>query len=99
MYFLQENLLFYLVKSDDRLSIVTYDTNVTLDFELKKMTKDNKTSCLEKIKNISSGSSTNLSGGLLKGLEQMAERKKDKNELASVLLFTDGLANHGEFST
>eukprot|EP00795_Rhopilema_esculentum_P005872 gene5872-11198_t len=83
------------LKSDDRLSIVTYDTNVTLDFKLMKMTKDNKTSCLEKIRNISSGNSTNLSGGLLKGLEQMAERQKDKNELASVLLFTDGLANHG----
>ena len=37
---------------------------------------------------------TNLSGGLMKGLCQMLNRK-EKNDVASVLLFTDGLANQG----
>lgn len=78
------------------MSVVTYDSYVYLDFGLMKMTKDNKATCQAKIKSITDGSSTNLSGGLLKGLEQVSSRTGDKNEVASVLLFTDGLANYGE---
>jgi len=82
------------LKSNDRLSVVTYDTQVNLDFGLRNMDKEGKDFALEKIKSIQSGSMTNLSGGLMKGLCQMIDRK-EKNEVASVLLFTDGLANHG----
>ena len=86
--------IFFLVKSNDRLSVVTYDTQVNLDFALRNMDREGKVFALEKIKSIQSGSMTNLSGGLMKGLCQMIDRK-EKNEVASVLLFTDGLANHG----
>ena len=86
--------IFFLVKSNDRLSVVTYDTQVNLDFALRNMDREGKGFALEKIKSIQSGSMTNLSGGLMKGLCQMIDRK-EKNEVASVLLFTDGLANHG----
>ncbi|XP_057306276.1 uncharacterized protein LOC130644615 isoform X1 [Hydractinia symbiolongicarpus] len=80
----------------DRFSVVTYDTNVYIDFGLRVMTADNKKDALHKIKNIQSGSCTNLCGGLLKGLCQIIDRPSDqKNEVASVLLFTDGLANSG----
>jgi len=80
----------------DRLSVVTYDTQVYLDFELRKMNKDNKSTALEKIRSIRDGSCTNLCGGLMKGLCQIIQRApEDKNEVASVLLFTDGLANEG----
>ena len=85
------------MKDDDRLSVVTYDTNVHLDFGLMKMTKENKENCLTKIRNITDGSRTNLSGGLLKGLDQIGSRVGEKNDVASVLLFTDGLANHGKY--
>ena len=58
------------------------------------MDKDGKDFAAKKVEAIRDGSTTNLSGGLLKGLCQMIERK-EKNEVASVLLFTDGLANAG----
>lgn len=83
------------VNDDDRLAVISYDTQIHLDFGLMRMTKHNKTSCLTKIQKIKSGSSTNLSGGLLKGLDQISSKSGEKNEVASVLLFTDGLANHG----
>jgi len=82
------------LKQCDRLSIVTYDASVYLDFGLLSMTKENKDFALNKIKAISSGSTTNLCGGLMKGLCQMIDRQ-NPNEVASVLLFTDGLANNG----
>ena len=85
------------MRDDDRLSVVTYDTHVAVDFGLMRMTKKNKEQCLTKIRKIASGSSTNLSGGLLKGLDQVASRTGEKNDVASVLLFTDGLANHGMY--
>ena len=45
---------------------------------------------------IRDGSSTNLCGGLMKGLVQVIDRLPEtKNDVASVLLFTDGLANQG----
>jgi hypothetical protein len=95
----KETLLFLLtqLKESDRLSLVTYDTNVTTDIPLGAMTAKAKDSATVIIKKLTSGSATNLSGGLLEGLDQMA--KKKKNEVASVLLFTDGLANHGVTDT
>ena len=81
----------------DHLALVTYDTDVYVDFGLMKMTSQNKESALRKIKAITDGSSTNLCGGLMKGLVQIIDRPVEtKNEVASVLLFTDGLANEGK---
>ena len=80
----------------DRLSVITYDTCVAVDFELLPMDKNNKKYAKKKIKSIHSGSSTNLSGGLLQGLCSILDRGKVKNDVASVLLFTDGLANQGK---
>ena len=82
------------MNENDRLSVVSYDTNVNLEFALKNLDDKGKEMALSKIEDINSGSMTNLSGGLMKGLCQMIDRK-EKNEVASVLLFTDGLANHG----
>lgn len=59
------------------------------------MDKNNKKSAETKIEEIQSGSATNLSGGLLQGLRIILDREGTKNDVASVLLFTDGLANQG----
>ena len=40
---------------------------------------------------IEATSSTNLCGGLLEGVNQMRERVGTQNQVASVMLFTDGL--------
>lgn len=63
------------LKAEDRLSLVSYDTNVRVDFPLTKMDTENKTTALSAITSLKAGSSTNLSGGLFAGLEQLVQRK------------------------
>ena len=81
------------LRPDDQLSIVTYDDEVALVHGLAPVGND--TSALERaIAAIHTGGQTNLSGGWLKGVEQLrgvpggAGPKK-------VLLLSDGLANVG----
>ena len=59
--------LFHAVKDCDRISLVTYDTNVKLDFGLMQMDKQNKERAKAFVESLCDGSSTNLCGGLLKG--------------------------------
>ena len=56
------------MKDCDRLSLVTYDTNVKLQFGLTKMNDEQKEKTKEAVKALKSGSSTNLCGGLLEGM-------------------------------
>ena len=80
----------------DRLCLVLYDDVVNVEFPLTTMTKENKEICTLEVAKITDGGTTNLCGGLLKGMEQIIHRdSKEKNNTASVLLFTDGLANSG----
>lgn len=83
------------LKDTDRLSVVTYDTHVKVDFPLTTMNAANKERTKVTVKAIKDGSSTNLCGGLLKGMEQIIGRTGEKAKVASVLLLTDGLANVG----
>jgi len=55
------------VKECDRLSLVTYDTQVYLDFGLTAMDKANKERTKQTIQKLKDGSCTNLCGGLMKG--------------------------------
>jgi len=92
----KETLIFLVqqLKEEDRLSLVTYDSNVTINIPLKKMNSKEKEKAQSIIKALSDGSSTNLSGGLICGLQQF-EQQTTFNEVSSILLFTDGLANQG----
>ena len=60
-------ILILSVKECDRMSLVTYDTNVQLVFGLMKMDKANKQRSKSFVESIVDGSSTNLAGGLIKG--------------------------------
>ena len=51
------------------MSLVTYDTYVELVFSLTRMDKINKEKARSNVNSIVDGSSTNLSGGLIKGEE------------------------------
>jgi len=93
MHFVLKNM-----DNSDSLSIVTYDTNVKTLFDYTKMDKAGKAMATDMINDIISGDSTNLSGGLLQGME-LALKRKNPNDISSVLLFTDGLANHGVTET
>lgn len=59
--------LFHIVKECDRISLVTYDSDVELVFGLMKMDKENRMRAKTFVESIVDGSSTNLCGGLLKG--------------------------------
>lgn len=82
------------LKKDDVLTLITFDTYVKTEFTQLKMSEKGKKEALDAILSINAGSSTNLSGGLLKGYKILSERK-DAPEISSLLLFTDGLANYG----
>eukprot|EP00731_Ephydatia_muelleri_P001021 Em0001g1021a len=94
----KKTLLFVIgqLKECDRFSLVTYDSDVYLKFGLIKMTQDNKARATSTVEAIIDGSSTNLCGGLLKGMEEIAYNSgPEKAKVQSVLLLTDGLANQG----
>ncbi|KDO35212.1 hypothetical protein SPRG_00058 [Saprolegnia parasitica CBS 223.65] len=83
----------------DRVSLVTYDTYVTTNLRLTKMTQAGKSLLAAKVQGVHAGSCTNLSGGLLAGLEEVQSSSRpdhgEPNPVQSVLLLTDGLANAG----
>ena len=91
------------MSSHDRLSIVTYDTYVHLDLPLTKMDRKGKALVEKILPGISTGSQTNLSGGLLQGIQEIQSEKRldggSPNPVKSILLLTDGLANIGITST
>ncbi len=76
----------------DKLSLVTYDTHVDILSESSLM-KD-KLNIKRTIANIQSGGSTNLSGGMLTGYQQV-KSTFDQQAVNRVLLLSDGLANSG----
>ena len=84
------------LQSCDRLGLVVYNDLVSVEFPLTQMTKENKEMTKSKVEKIREHGTTNLCGGLLKGMEQIILRDSEqKAKVASVLLFTDGQANCG----
>ncbi|MEX0755616.1 MAG: VWA domain-containing protein [Actinomycetota bacterium] len=81
------------IKPTDELSIVTYDGEVQLAFPRQQV--GTAGAALEQvIAGIGPGGSTNLSGGWLKGIEQLRDVPGGSGS-KTVLLLTDGLANQG----
>lgn len=62
---------------------------------MTRMSEDGKEMALMKIKQLKTDGNTNLSGGLDMGLTLMKEHSSNPNEIHSVMLMTDGLANSG----
>ncbi|KAL9647647.1 hypothetical protein ABK040_015137 [Willaertia magna] len=86
------------LKDNDRIALVEFDSNVSTSLQLVNMNEQGKKQAKKSIEAIRAGSCTNLSGGLFAGLDIIANRQKP-NEITSVLLFTDGLANEGITTT
>jgi Ca-activated chloride channel homolog len=76
---------------DDRLGIVTFDDSVDLVLPLGPVDTAQAASAID---SIHCDGSTNLSGGWLKGIEEIA-RGADVDATRRVLLLTDGQANVG----
>jgi hypothetical protein len=84
----------------DRLAIVTFDTEVKRVVEFTSMTSGNKSLIATRLTSIRAGSCTNLSGGVVEGISiAKARRGTDASRSCSILLFTDGQANVGETET
>ncbi|OQR83458.1 hypothetical protein THRCLA_10936, partial [Thraustotheca clavata] len=87
------------LSAQDRVALVSYDTYVTTDLRLTKMTPEGKSLLASRVNAIQAGSCTNLSGGLLAGLDEIQQPRRadngEPNPVQSVLLLTDGLANEG----
>jgi len=82
------------LQSKDKLAVVTYDDKVATPLGLTAMTGDGKSIANNKVKTIVAGNCTDLCSGLIAGIQVFEERTM-RNEVSSLLLFTDGLANSG----
>jgi len=64
------------LKPKDRLSIISFGKNVQTNFALSNMDEVGKKSAIAAVRAISASGSTNLSGGLLRGLSILSKRKR-----------------------
>jgi len=91
--------LFFMVTqltSKDRFSLVSFGSDVKTIFQLTYMDENGKKDANHLIKKkLKINGSTFLSGGLLEGVNIIRSRQTPFNDVASVLLFTDGKANLG----
>ena len=80
------------MSEDDIVSLITYESKVQLVVPAQKVQQKRKIIAL--IDDITSGGSTNLSGGMLEGYSQVAKNLKT-GQVNRVLILSDGLANEG----
>jgi len=83
--------------SQDRVALVTFDSRVSTVMQFHNLNEQNKTKAYDIISNLRAGTSTNLCGGVVEGVEQLLTNRV--NDVASILLFTDGQANVGHRDT
>jgi len=83
--------------SQDRVALVTFDSRVSTVMQFCNLDEQNKTKAYDIIANLRAGTSTNLCGGVVEGVEQLLANRV--NDVASILLFTDGQANVGHRDT
>lgn len=83
----------------DRCGVVTFSTEVTVVSPPMELSPVGKADLKLKVGNLKARSCTNLSGGMLAGLELGNLPDLPKGMLVRVILFTDGCANHGVATT
>jgi len=82
------------LEPNDRFGCIGYASTTREIMPLEKMDADGKKKALNAVKSISATTSTALCAGLCHGLDVMRKRVF-KNDVASVMLFTDGEATDG----
>ena len=78
------------LRGTDRFGLVTFDHNVTTNLELLPVSGATESA----VRRLRPGGTTNLSGGLFRGLELLAAPSAQER-VRTVLLLTDGHANAG----
>ena len=81
------------LKNDDILSVVTFNDDAQTLIPPQKVSVD-RAPLLKSVNMIYAEGSTNLSGGLLKGVEHLCQAKTE-NSINRLLLLSDGCANRG----
>lgn len=83
-----------LLEPKDKASVVVYDDNVNVIVPLNEVTDSFRVEAKDKIKGVHTGGMTFLSGGWLRGCEEIAANNLESS-INRTLLLTDGLANVG----
>ncbi len=85
-----------LLQEQDQVAIVAYDDTIDVLSPSQHVTPQARLSLKSRILELTSGNSTNLCGGWLKGCEEIARAANGAGgQLNRALLLTDGLANVG----
>lgn len=82
------------LEDSDRLAVVSYGSDVTIDFPSALMTASNRARLLGAINAMDVGGGTNLSGGFQQGYSEVSRWKRE-DTVNRVILMSDGRANIG----
>jgi len=88
--------LFSFLGEDDRLSIITFNTQATLISQLVRMKKQNKFDILTKLQHIRPFQGTHILSGLELAF-QLLKARRYKNPVSSIFLLSDG--RDGQYKT
>lgn len=84
------------LKERDRFGLVAFDHQVTEEVAIGSMDSIGRSRAAEAIARLQPRGATNLSGGLLKSIDVLCTAEgAASGRTRAVLLFTDGIANHG----
>ena len=83
-----------MLRDTDRFSVIAYDNEIDVVVPSTHATAEAVRNAAERVKELEARGSTDLSGGWLKGCEQIAQHL-DPEMTARCLLLSDGLANAG----
>ena len=80
------------LRSCDRLGIVCYSSEATVQLPMRTMDDAGKAAALAAIRQIQSGGSTNFSGGVLAALAELQSSRDEQRSIcpAAVIVLTDG---------
>jgi Ca-activated chloride channel family protein len=82
----------------DRVAVISYGSDVTVDFSSQPVTQSTRMSLFRAINNIAIGGGTNLSGGFQRGYNEIS-KWKNSEAVNRVILMSDGHANIGITNT
>ena len=84
------------LREEDRLSVVSFDSNVTDHVAGQSMTREGRERAKRLLESLEAGSCTNLSGGWFRGAEHVARVMESGTPFQNrVIVLSDGHANEG----
>jgi Mg-chelatase subunit ChlD len=83
------------LNENDRIGLVTFDSDAQVVYPRERMTEENKNKFLQKLNALKVGDHTNLSAGLFQGLQSLQELSVSPSEVTAILLLSDGEITSG----